>query len=131
MESIFIAERVSLFFIYLLKGVLQYSETFVLIITVKGRLSALSAYLKTKVSGERLFELAAQSDQGVYQKNEKENEKEKLSGKEIYHRSHEILSKIDFRNPPFPFFKLAPSFNWTLIRNRVLIRNICPKTGSL
>ena len=66
MESIFIAERVSLFFIYLLKGVLQYSETFVLIITVKGRLSALSAYLKTKVSGERLSELAAQADQGVY-----------------------------------------------------------------
>lgn len=127
MESIFIAERVSLFFIYLLKGVLQYSETFVLIITVKGRLSALSAYLKTKVSGERLFELAAQSDQGVYQK----NEKEKLSGKEIYHRNHEILSKIDFRNPPFPFFKLAPSFNWTLIRNMVLIRNICPKNGGL
>lgn len=63
MESIFIAERVSLFFIYLLKGVLQYSETFVLIITVNGRLSA---YLKTKVSGERLFELAAQADQGVY-----------------------------------------------------------------
>ena len=43
----------------------------------------------------------------------------------------QILSKIDFKNPPFPFFKLAPSFNWTLIRNRVLIRNICPKTGSL
>lgn len=63
MESIFIAERVSLFFIYLLKGVLQYGETFVLIITVNGRLSA---YLKTKVSGERLFELAAQADQGVY-----------------------------------------------------------------
>lgn len=62
MESIFIAERVSLFFIYLLKGVLQYGETFVLIITVNGRLSA---YLKTKVSGERLFELAAQADQGV------------------------------------------------------------------
>lgn len=63
MESIFIAERVSLFFIYLLKGVLQYGETFVLIIAVNGRLSA---YLKTKVSGERLFELAAQADQGVY-----------------------------------------------------------------
>lgn len=63
MESIFIAERVSLFFIYLLKGVLQYGETFVLIITVNGRLSA---YLKTKVSGERLFELAAQADQGFY-----------------------------------------------------------------
>lgn len=63
MESIFIAERVSLFFIYLLKGVLQYGETFVLIITVNGQLSA---YLKTKVSGERLFELAAQADQGVY-----------------------------------------------------------------
>lgn len=63
MESIFIAERVSLLFIYLLKGVLQYGETFVLIITVNGRLSA---YLKTKVSGERLFELAAQADQGVY-----------------------------------------------------------------
>ena len=63
MESIFIAERVSLLFIYLLKGVLQYGETFVLIITVNGRLST---YLKTKVSGERLFELAAQADQGVY-----------------------------------------------------------------
>ena len=31
----------------------------------------------------------------------------------------------------FLLFKLAPSFNWSLIRNRALIRNFLPKTGCL
>ena len=46
----------------------------------------------------------------------KKEKQQEVSGKEMNHKNHEILSKLITKILLFLFFILAPSFNWAIKR---------------